>query len=277
MQSALRARLPRLALALLVAAGTGAIVPMACSDDTTTTVDVGYSGPPAMRFVAVGGQTELASGVCVPIGDDPDYFLPLEVAVQNLYLRPPGLCAAFKQCGYLRVTVRRVGDEGAIEGEGVINNRGASTVVPLLLRKLADRYAALEVEVELMRRVDDTTDADAAAAATADAGVGGEVPVLDHDGHPIRAWIVVEQPDGGLVGVASSVKITTVATPEECTAGTGGGGQGGGGQGGSGGQGGGSTGTGSQGGGGQGGSGGQPTGTGGQGGSGGQPADAGAG
>ncbi|MCC6555849.1 MAG: hypothetical protein IT372_23040, partial [Polyangiaceae bacterium] len=117
--------------ALLVAALALAV--SGCSDDTTSTAVAGPTGNPKLAILSP------KDGACVAIGSGIDATIPVEIKVENLYLRPPGACGVYKQCGHLVLRVN-----------GVENNRGSATVIDVLLRKLADRYAGLTISVEVI-------------------------------------------------------------------------------------------------------------------------------
>jgi hypothetical protein len=97
---------------------------LGCGDDTSSTTDVGPTGPPSIAFVDPPAQ---GAPTCRSIGDDVQARLPLRLTVVELVLRPPGACAGYAQCGHLELYV----------GE-VLNNEAASSCFDLLLGKLAD-------------------------------------------------------------------------------------------------------------------------------------------
>jgi hypothetical protein len=100
----------------------------ACEDDAVAPIDRGPDGNPTM-VISLPTPTAGAEMLCVSIGDDVDAEVPILVEVEELILRPPGICGDFLQCGHL-----------ALYANDVLNNESAVRSVHLLLRKLADRY-----------------------------------------------------------------------------------------------------------------------------------------
>lgn len=122
-------------LGLIVAGGAAT-----CAEETAPTVDVGPVGTVFLNIKSpLSGQC-----IVVPAGADPT--VPIEVDVRDpengnatFILRPPGNCGTYGHCGRV-----------ALEVNGVENNEGATSVVDLLLRKLADRYTNLTVKATLV-------------------------------------------------------------------------------------------------------------------------------
>jgi hypothetical protein len=166
-----------MAAATAVFAGAmGALVPTACSSTETTVFVPGPQGVPSIAIVKVGpvdfvpdAETPPAD-VCIPIGTDPDAQVPVAVQVAQVDLRPPGIVApgatidtpagpvlidagytdgscSYGQCGHLVLSLRDADDATASD---VFNNAGAATVIPILMRKLAERDAHLIVTVQVV-------------------------------------------------------------------------------------------------------------------------------
>jgi hypothetical protein len=94
---------------------------------------------------AVGAATVLkpavkivhpAEGACISVGDDPKPRILVQVSVEDLLLRPPGLCGSTAGCGHLEVRVN-----------GVLNNIGSAAVMDVLLEKLAAPFGERAIEV----------------------------------------------------------------------------------------------------------------------------------
>ena len=117
------------AFALAFAPGCG-------DDETTTTASVGPTGNPQLAIISP------KDGACIAIGTEPDATIPIQIGVTGLYLRPPGACGVYEQCGHLVLRVN-----------GLENNRGAAPLIDVQMRKLADRYADLTIAIEV---IDDT-------------------------------------------------------------------------------------------------------------------------
>jgi hypothetical protein len=163
----------RLALPALFVALAPSVAASGCG---TTTEPTGTTGPTGTPTLLV---TSPAPSTCFSIGADPDAHLPVQVEVSHFALRPPGTCGLARQCGFLQLLVN-----------GVPNNQSAAPNIDVLVRKLADRYATLELTVEL----------------------------VDEAGKP---FVVAEKP------VASSVTIRTAVACEDAGGGGGAGGTGG--------------------------------------------------
>jgi hypothetical protein len=105
----------------------GILLCAACGDDETTVVDVGPTGPPSIEL---GDPASSApEPPCLEIGAESDARASLLCRTRELLLRPPGACGGIAQCGHL-----------ALRADGTLNNEGATPVIELLARKLADRY-----------------------------------------------------------------------------------------------------------------------------------------
>jgi hypothetical protein len=141
---------PALVLAILAL-----MAPAGCSDDEPAKVNVGPTGDPSLAIV------DPAPGACIAIGAAADATIPVTVAPKELYLRPPGTCGAYKQCGHLVLRVN-----------GVENNRGSARIIDVVFEgKIADRYADLTLSIEVL------SDA--------------ETPILNQAGEPVVASISV--------------------------------------------------------------------------------------
>ena len=98
----------------------------ACTTSEEATLDVGPTGDPTLSIAEPGTD---GFPVCVSIGTDADFRLPVLVDVEELALRPPGACGSYAQCGQLALYV-----------DGVLNDRSAVPVIEVLFRRLGDRY-----------------------------------------------------------------------------------------------------------------------------------------
>ena len=105
----------------LLLAGAG------CDDDETAEPDLGPTGDPTLFFAEPA--SDAASRFCAEVTAEDDARVPLLVAVTEFYLRPPGACGTYVQCGHLALYVN-----------DVLNNESGVPAIDLLLRKLADRY-----------------------------------------------------------------------------------------------------------------------------------------
>lgn len=103
----------------------------ACSDDEVTEIDVGPTGPPSIAFkqAQLTVLDESTTEACVSLGTNTSVPVPLLVAIEELYLRPPGTCGLYAQCGHLQLLA-----------DGVLNNESATTTIDLLVHKLASPY-----------------------------------------------------------------------------------------------------------------------------------------
>ncbi len=150
-------KLSSLALPLALAALGG------CGDEATTVIDVGPTGPPALRFA----KPSPADGVaCASIGEDANTRVPLLVAIEQVELRPPLGCDTLKQCGHLVLFV-----------DGVLNNATAVPAIDLLVFKLGDPYHDGSIhagtgEPDVLELTVQVFDDD-------------EEPLLDRDGEPL--------------------------------------------------------------------------------------------
>jgi len=113
----------------------------------------------------------------VSIGDIADTTVPLLLAIEEIVLRPPGLCT-FDQCGHLQLFA-----------SGVLNNEGTMPAIELLMGKLGDIYHdgsqhlgtgapdVLEIRVDVI-------------------GPDGIEPLLDQDDEPVTDTIeLITVPD----------------------------------------------------------------------------------
>jgi hypothetical protein len=110
-------------------------LPAGCSEDASSTTQGGPTGNPSLSIVRPADST------CIPIGPEAEAGearIPIEVTVQEVLLRPPGVCGTIKQCGQLVLRVN-----------GVENNTSSGTVIDVVMRKLADRYADLTISVSV--------------------------------------------------------------------------------------------------------------------------------
>jgi len=189
LRPAARLRPPRWWLVSAVGAvGAGALIPVACSDDTTPATDPGPTGQPTIRIDAP------AQDGCVAIGDSSDVRVPFTVNLVDpiskqvsVYLRPPGTCEVV-QCGSLVLKARlapKEPDDADAAFEGISpNNAGATTTIDFIVAPgtLGNKYGAFEVQISLV-------------------GNDGLTPLLDHDGKAVNAvrtlTLAKACPDGG--------------------------------------------------------------------------------
>jgi hypothetical protein len=134
-----------------------------CTDETTVPIDAGE--PPSLAIDALldatGERSVPLDKACVEVrpGDEPTFSLALDV--RNVLLRPPGLCAqATSYGGGGAYGVGGAGGAGGAEEiivlpcghllltvNGQENNKTTSASVDVLLRKLANRYTDLHIEI----------------------------------------------------------------------------------------------------------------------------------
>ena len=108
--------------------------PLGCTDETTAATSTGPTG----RITLVVKSP--ANGVCTAVGDDAFAEVPIVVDVDNAVLRPPGTCGVYTQCGHLELQVN-----------GIPNNAGATEVIPVLLRKLAEPLGDFDVSLRIVK------------------------------------------------------------------------------------------------------------------------------
>jgi hypothetical protein len=113
-----------------------------CSSSDSSTATSGTATPTDPSIAILSPTT----GSCVAVGDDPNAEVPILVSTSQLALRPPvaatddpstSFCTGYAHCGHLVLTARTMPDIAAVP---VFNNESAGPVIPLLLRKLANRY-----------------------------------------------------------------------------------------------------------------------------------------
>ncbi len=89
--------------------------------------------PPTLALLAP------LSGGCVEVAQGPDPRVPIQLAVQNIQLRPQGTCFFIESCGHVELWVN-----------GRLNNASNGSTIDLLLRNFADREARFDVEVRVV-------------------------------------------------------------------------------------------------------------------------------